>query len=96
MAIKRSKADLDQAVRIANRRVRDLARQIGVSDPGDTLWLDRMAGGYRVTQETTGGGERDLSPRGTISEVTLWMEGFIDGIDQAGVYARELDEDEDY
>lgn len=68
--MKRTEADLKQLVRIANKRY------------GMKLYLDRSAGGKRITAETEGGGERDLSPRGTTTEVAIWMEGFIEGFEQ--------------
>ena len=79
MAIKRTAADLNQVVRIANRTLRSIAAKAGFEDPGEVLELDKSNGDCRI--QMSGGGV-DLSPRGTINEITIWMEGYLEGLER--------------
>lgn len=79
MDIKRTAADLKQVVHIANRLLKRIAHKAGFEDPGEVLEIDHMAGGYRIEMQ---GGAVDLSPRGTATEVTLWMEGYLEGLER--------------
>ena len=49
-----------------------------------TYVLDCANGGYRLSQLcNTGGGERDISPRGTARETYDWINAFIAGVNKA-------------
>jgi len=50
----------------------------------NTYVLDCAYGGYRLSQLcNTGGGERDISPRGTARETYDWINAFIAGVNKA-------------
>jgi hypothetical protein len=47
----------------------------------NTYVLDCAYGGYRLGQLCNeGGGERDISPRGTARETYYWIKAFMEGI----------------
>ena len=50
----------------------------------NTYVLDCANGGYRLSQLcNTGGGVRDISPRGTAREIYDWINAFIEGVNKA-------------
>lgn len=55
-----------------------------VSNP-DTFVLDWAYGGVRLSRMCRGGGERDISPRGTKRECFEYMHAILKGIE----FARE-------
>lgn len=47
----------------------------------NTFVLDCAYGGYRLSQMcNSGGGERDISPRGTARETYDWIRAFMEGV----------------
>ena len=58
-----------------------LNKLMNTTKPGTRYILGAAYGGYRLEKETPGGGCKDISPRGTKTEVYNWMNAYIKGIE---------------